>query len=126
MVADDLLANPNFYPSSNNAVQPISGPLNIAQQIATNTPFSMFYNALELDKLNELREQHIKDKMDIDTQNRDEEEPLEACSICLRDMLELSDDYKMDDDFTIVQLNRCVHLFHRQCLVVCFIIYFCE
>jgi len=58
--------------------------------------------------------------MEIDTPNRDDEETLEACPVCLLDMLEIDNDYKVDSEMSVVQLTRCVHLFHRRCLVAWF------
>jgi hypothetical protein len=65
-----------------------------------------------------LREKRLKEKMEIDTPNRDEEESLEACAICLADLLELEDNYDTNADSTVVQLKLCSHKYHRRCLIL--------
>ena len=105
---DDEINNPNLY-SSANVTQPANAPV--------VAPFSTFYKSIELEELKELHEKRLKEKMDIDSQNRDKEEQLEACPVCLVEMLEL-DNYDKDSDMGVVRLTRCPHLFHRRCLVV--------
>lgn len=56
MVADDLIANPNLYPSNANSSQnnttgqtgTVAGPSN---PVVGTSPFSMFYKPLSLDDL---------------------------------------------------------------------------
>ncbi|KAI6191272.1 E3 ubiquitin-protein ligase [Aphelenchoides bicaudatus] len=124
LIADDLINNPNFYPStgsSNNqpnvaAFNPnATGPSNALP--ANPTPFAMFYTPLQLNELKELREKRLEEKMQIDTPNRDEEEALEGCPVCLLDLLEFDDNYKLDANETVVQLTKCPHKFHRECLI---------
>jgi len=119
------LNNPNLYapvvptansPRTSNSAQPDPNQAQLVVQQAL-TPFGMFYNSQTLDQLKVLREDRIQAKLDIDTPLRDEEEQLEACPICLGDMLELDDNYSEDDDNTVVKLIRCPHLFHRKCLI---------
>lgn len=117
MVEDDLMANPNFYVSNNTQTPQVPANQADATPVAA---FSSFYNVKDLDALKELRKKRIEDKMQIDTPNRDEEEQLEACPVCLIDMLELTDDYDVNSDTAVVQLKQCPHLFHRQCLVAWF------
>jgi hypothetical protein len=101
-----LIANPNLY--RNNATPDVAGPSTSPPPVGT-APFSMFYKPLELDELKVLREKRIQQIMEIDTPNRDEEEALEGCPVCLVDLFELDDNYQLDADTTVVQLNRCVH-----------------
>lgn len=120
MVADDLLNNPNLYlPTANNPNQGSDGSQRAGpSNPASSTPFATFYKALNLDQLKELRQKREDDRMEIDTPNRDSQESLEACPVCLIDLLDLPDNYDLDSDSTVVQLSRCIHKFHRQCLVV--------
>jgi hypothetical protein len=116
MVADDLINNPRFYATNLPAILNQAGPSNNNEPAGA---FSLYYKSKELADLKELRKKRIEDKMQIDTPNRDEEEQLEACPVCLGDMLKLDEqNYDKSSDMGIVQLTQCTHLFHRRCLVV--------
>ncbi|KAI6208596.1 hypothetical protein M3Y96_00131900 [Aphelenchoides besseyi] len=93
--------------------QPRAAPIEMSRRPFT-VHFKVFTKTEFEAKRNELLEAYKKDNnKSFDA----ESEVLQDCAFCMEELFDEQTDYTVEGNHTVIQLNKCDHKFHRNCIV---------
>ncbi|KAI6196149.1 hypothetical protein M3Y94_01075100 [Aphelenchoides besseyi] len=102
------------------ASQVLNSPITVLPQpqpMEMPRPFAIHFKVFTKTEFEAKRKELLEAQNNNKSSEAENEEILHACAFCMEELFDEQTDYTVEGNRTVIQLNKCDHMFHRKCIV---------